>query len=277
MKKIWMAKLLACSVVSLIGCSSNNSSTPVAAPRGEYLYRHHNEELFLVDPMLSVKREAYPWQEDKGCVHPKITKEFFRCKGSGSNPIKIVQKGSEILGYFDCGGSQRHGLPLNNQKEFIYPILIDLLNYVQMKTGKKVVITCGHCCPEHNMYLDASPSNQASKHLIGAEVDFYVQGMEYNPEAIVELLQVYYKEQPKYKDLKDYTIFKRYEGECTNVSIVPWYNKEIFVKLVKKWEGRDYDNQHPYAYITIQVRHDWDLQERVNYTWEKAFRNFHRW
>jgi hypothetical protein len=277
MKRVWLGLLLCFMAVSLVRCSSKSGSTQVSAPKGEYLYRHHNEELFTIDPMLAVEREAYPWEGDKGSLHPKITKEFFRCKGSGLNPLKTIQRGSESLNYYDCGGAQRHSLPLCNQKEFIYPILIDLLNYVQVKTGKRVVITCGHCCPDHNMYLDPSPSNQSSKHLIGAEVDFYVQGMEADPEAIIDLIQQYYQEQIRYKGMVDYTQFKRYEGESRNVSIAPWYNKEIFIKLVKKWEGRDFDNRHPYAYITVQVRYDWDLQERVNYSWDKAFRNFHRW
>lgn len=263
--------------VGLTGCSSSSNSAPSSVPRGEYLYRHYNEELFPVEPIAAVKREAYPWEEDKGCEHPKITKEFFRCKGSGTNPAKIVQRGAEVVHYYDCGGSQRHSLPLRDQKEFVYPILVDLLNELQLKTGKRVVITCGHCCPDHNMYLDPSPSNQASKHLIGAEVDFYIQGMEFEPEKVVELIMRYYREQPKYKGLGEYVEFKRYEEGKTNVSIAPWYNKEVFVKLVKKVEGRDFDNRHPYAYVTIQVRYDWDMQERVSYSWDKAFRNFHRW
>ncbi len=237
MKKLLLAILLCFSAFGLVNCSSNSGSSAVSVPKGEYLYRHHNEELFTIDPMLAVEREDYPWEEDRGSVHPKITKEFFRCKGSGLNPLRIVQRGAESVNYYDCGGAQRHSLPLSNGKEFIYPILIDLLNYVQMKTGKRVVITCGHCCPDHNMYLDPSPGNQATKHLIGAEVDFYVQEMEMDPEAIVDLLQQYYQEQPKYKGLGEYTAFKRYEGEIRNVSIVPWYNKEIFIKLVKKWRG----------------------------------------
>lgn len=263
--------------IGLIGCSSSSNSGSSSVPKGEYLYRHSNEELFPVEPMAIVNREVYPWEEERGCGYPKITKEFFRCKGSGTNPARIVQRGTEVISYYDCGGAQRHSLPLRDQKEFIYAILIDLLNELQLKTGKRVVITCGHCCPDHNNYLDSSPSNQATKHLIGAEVDFYIQGMESEPEKVIELIKLYYREQPKYKGLAEYTEFKHYEGEKTNVSTTPWYNKEIFVKLVKKGEGRDFDNRHPYAYVTIQVRYDWDLKERVNYSWDKAFRNFHRW
>lgn len=168
-------------------------------------------------------------------------------------------------------------LPLKDKKEFIYPILIDLLNAIQTKTGKRVVITCGHCCPEHSAYLDPSVSNQASKHMLGAEVDFYVEGMESQPEKIIALIQAYYKEEPKYRGLKNFIEFKRFEKETTNVSTPPWYNQEIFIKLYRKNEGRDGDNRHPYPYLSLQVRYDWDLDQKVTYSWDKAYGNFLRW
>lgn len=266
--------LLLMFLLSLVGCSSSESKDNQLS---EKISRRRLDRLYWVEPMSLVKKQAYPWEEGNGGAFPKLTKEFFRCKGSSLNPVNIIQKEKEQVRYYDCGGAQRHSLPLKDQKEFIYPILIDLLNDLQTKTGKKVVITCGHCCPDHNIYLDPSISNQSSKHLIGAEVDFYVQGMESNPEKVVELIKAYYREQPKYKGMKEYEEFKNYDTGKTNVSTPPWYNKEIFIKLVKKGEGRDFDNRHPYAYITVQVRYDWEKQEQVSYTWEKAFRNFHRW
>lgn len=273
MKKSRIGILLLIMSVFLTNCSSKKNST-VSAPKGEYLYRHHDEELFFIEPMKVKERESYPWEVDTDLIFPRITKYFFRCKGNTLNPLKAIQRGEEVVYFYDCNGM--HSLPIKDQKEFVYPVLIDLLNHVQIKSGKKVVVTCGHCCPEHNQYMDASVANQSSKHMIGAEVDFYVQGMENQPEAVIEILQSYYREQPKYAGSSEYTIFKRYEGESRNVSIAPWYNKEIFIKLVKKWEGRDVDNRHPYAYITLQVRFDWDLQKPVNYTWDAAFRNFYR-
>ena len=30
---------------------------------------------------------------------------------------------------------------------------------------------------------------------------------------------------------------------------IPWFNKEIFIKLYRKSEGRDGDNRHPYPYL----------------------------
>jgi hypothetical protein len=263
--------------VLLIGCSSDQKKTPLTLPansKGEYLYRHQGEYLFRLDSPALANRESYPWEEG---LYSNITKEFFRCKGSHLNPVRLLHKEQELLRFYDCGGSQSHSLPLRNQKEFIYPILIDLLNYIQNRTRKRVVITSGHCCPDHNLYLDPSPANQTSKHLLGAEVDFYVEDFEYQPEKIVQCILKYYQETPKYKGLVDYEEFKRFDKEDLNLSTKPWYNQEIFLKLFKKTEGRDFDNRHPYPYLSIQVRYDWELKEKVNYSWEQAFRNFHRW
>lgn len=261
----------------LQGCS-NSSSMPIPSPlKGEYVFRHHDESFVTIEPMLSLKRSCYPWEEEQHSYYPKITKDFFRCKGSSLNPVHLVQKEKEMARYYDCGGPQKHSLPLREEKEFIYPILIDLLNYIQIQTGKRVVITCGHCCPDHYSYVDSSCTNPSSKHMLGAEVDFYVQGMEQEPEKIIKLILTYYQEQLKYKGLKEFEEFKRYEKEDKKISVLPWYNKEVFIKLLKKSEGRDFDNRHPYPYVCVQVRYDWDLEERVSYSWDKAFRNFHRW
>jgi len=262
--------------LALHGCSNSSSPLPSGSIKGEYIYRRQNETFAQIEPATLIPRLAYPWEEDKPGAHPKITKYFFRCKGCLLNPVHVLKKGNDVVPYYDCGGMQRHSLPLRDQNEFIFPILIDLLNYVQEKTGKQVVITCGHCCPDHNSYLDPSPANQASKHMLGAEVDFYVRGMEQSPAEVINLILSYYREQEKYRGMKEYLEFKRYEKEDRKVSIPPWYNKEIYVKVYKKEEGRDFDNGHSYPYVSIQVRYDWDRNEPVNYTWDKAFRNFYR-
>lgn len=262
----------------LQGCSNSSPSLPSSSPiKGEYIFRRHDESLVQVEPMTPLQRVAYPWEEERHSHYPKITKDFFRCKGSSLNPVHLIQKENEMVRYYDCGGPQKHSLPLRDQKEFVYPVLIDLLDYIQTQTGKRVVITCGHCCPDHSSYLDPSPSNQTSKHMLGAEVDFYVQGMEQEPEKIIEFILAYYREQPKYKGLKEFEEFKRYDKEDKSIALAPWHNKEIFVKLFNKNEGRDFDNRHPYPYVCIQVRHDWDLDEKVTYSWDKAFHNFLRW
>ena len=271
----WIPLILLCC-----SCSSQEERTQdhlrAQNMKGEYIYRKHNEYLFVPPLPEKIISGTYPWDKRIAGNHSKITKEFFRCKGSHLNPPRIVPEKEEIVRYYDCGGAEKHSLPLRDGKEFIYPILVDLLNHIQAKTGKRVVITSGHRCPEHNTYVDSSRENQYSKHMIGAEVSFYVQGMEDHSEIIIQHLQDYYKEHSKYKGQKDYQTFRRYEKEDTDVSTSPWYNKEVFIKLYKKKEGRNFDNRHPYAYISIQVRYDIDLQEKVIYTWDKANRNYHR-
>lgn len=262
------------------GCSSPTEEIdqhPFYNQQGEYIYRKQSESLFDIPPPVRIPPKVYPWDKGNKGNYPKITKEYFRCKGSSLNPCRIVSGKEEIQRYYDCGGAEKHSLPLRDGKEFIYPILIELVNYIQSKSGKRVVITCGHRCQEHNAYADPSSENQYSKHMIGAEVSFYVHGMEEKPEIIIKYIQDYYRETPRYKGQKEYEEFKRYEKKNTNVSTSPWYNKEIFIKLFGKKEGRNFDNRHPYPYISIQVRHDRDLNEKVIYTWEKAYRNYHRW
>lgn len=277
MKRSIAYSFLACLTMA---CSSSNDkpiSTEIKpAPKGEYIYRKHDEYVFNPESPVKNVIEPYPWERGNSGKYARITKEYFRCKGSSLNPLKIVTVKDEIQRLYDCGGSEKHSLPLRNNKEFIYPILINLANYVQTKTGKRVVITCGHRCPEHNAYSDPAPSNQYSKHMIGAEMSFYVQGMEESPEKVIKMLQEYYKETPKYKDLKEYQEFKRWEKGDVDVSTPPWYNKEIFIKLHKKKENRNFDNRHPYPYISVQVRYDMDTQEKIIYTWDKAFHNYHR-
>jgi hypothetical protein len=254
----------------LNGCS--RSPKPMQSNiKGEYIVRNSDEKIIQIDSIQAHKRENYPWENGQFAPIPNITKDFFRCQGSSLNPPKVVQKGGEIQPIYDCGGYQRHSLPLREGKEFIYPILIDLLNEVQKKTGKKVVITCGHCCSDHHHYLYPEGEDKYSKHLLGAEVDFYVQGMEENPEKIISIIFEYYRENHKYANKVDYQEFRKDEkGDI-------WLNKEIYVRVVKKFEGRDFDNRHPYLYVSIRVRYDCEMNKAVIYTWEGAFQNIHRW
>lgn len=273
-KKPWLYFIL----VFLVSCSSSDNPRPLGLQQqhsGEYVYRVHDEYLFKVPLPEPVSPTPYVWETNVigGC--PKITKEYFRCKGSSLNPVHTVQRSKQIDHYNDCSGS--HSLPLRDNNEFIYPILIDLLNYIQATTNCRVVITCGHCCPEHQAYSDSSPQNRYSKHMIGAEVAFYVQGMENTPEKISKLIQDYYKTEPKYENHVDYTQFKPYENNDTNTTIIPVYNKEIFLKIYKENEGRNFDNRHPYPYISVQVRYDFERKEKVVYNWNLAHRNYLRY
>jgi hypothetical protein len=269
LRLLLLSLLTACSGLE----QSEYEKTRRLNAKGEFIYRHRDEKFYAIAPPVQRIRDPYPWEEARVGNHGKITKEFFRCKGSSFNP---PQPGLE-KSLFDCGGVEKHSLPFKNEKEFVYPVLIEMLNYLQAKTGKKVIITCGYRCPMHNTYADNSVQNQTSKHMIGAEVDFYIQGMEHKPEEAARLLMAFYKETPRYASKKEYEEFKRYDRPDTNVSTPPWYNKEVMIKLFKKTEGRDLDNRHPYPYLCIQVRHDRDLDEKVIYSWPKAFNGYRRY
>jgi hypothetical protein len=249
------------------GCDSQEQESAI---QGEYIYRK-SQDVRLQEIRHSLKQPpSYPWQRGKKeSLHP-ILKEHFRCKGSSLNPPKIIRENEKEKGrHTDCGGSDKHSLPIRNGKEYIFPILIELINQIQEVTKKQVVITSGHRCPDHNSYIDSSAQNQGSKHLIGAACDFYVKGYENNPEAIVKIIQDFYKRQARYAKQSDYIEFKRFE-KPTNCSLAPWYNKEIFVKVFKATEGRDDDNRHHHPYISLQVRFDRDRNVPLTFTWTDA-------
>lgn len=274
------SKVLSCALL-LSGCSGMEKSEQEKLrqlnAKAEFIHRNHEDSKYPLTTPSHRVRNKYPWEMAYIGKHPRITKEYFRCKGSSLNPPHADHKDPlRAANYFDCGGPQKHSLPMKGDREFIYPILIDLLNYVQVKTQCKVVITCGHRCPAHNGYADNSVYNQNSKHMIGAEVDFYVQGMENRPLDILSILMGYYQEMPLYQGEKQYQEFRRLETGNLNVATPPWFNKEILIKLYQKNEGRDLDNRHPYPYLCLQVRFDRDTNETVTGSWQKAFNGYRR-
>lgn len=244
--------------------------------RKDWIHRLANEYQYPESKLVAQIRDPYPWELGHVGVHPLITKEAFRCKGDEKNLSKVKEGDKNVL-FHDCEGSRKHSLPVRGGKEFVYPILLDLLNYVQMKTGCPVVVTSGHRCPAHHSYVDPSPYHMSSKHMIGAEVEFYVAGMENKPQEIIEHIQSYYKETACYKSDKEYVNFVRLDQVKVDVSTLPWYNKEVLIKLYQKNEGRNFDNQHLYPYISLQVRFDRERNERVIYSWEKAFNGYMRY
>lgn len=248
-------------MLSLLGCSSlEKAENELLRKRNaiaEPILRHEDDRC-LAENDQEVPRQPYSWEHGLIGDHPRITKEYFRCRGSARHEM-YLHNGDPL---FDCSGC--HSLPLRDNKEFIWPALIDLLNHIQATLNKRVIITCGHRCPAHNTFSDPSRYNQPSKHQIGAEVDFYVEGLEDDPYTVISCILAH---QPP---------CKRYTKGSLNVRTEPWFNKEIFVKLYESDEGRDLDNQHPYPYISVQMRYDIQTNEWITYTWDKAFRGFLR-
>jgi len=187
-----------------------------------------------------------------------------------------VNSKGEKEALIDCGGGHSHGLPLLDGQEHIYPILIDLLNFLQKETNGRIIVTRGHACPDHHLYARGEGESRTSKHMLGAEVSFYVQGFEEKPEELIPLIQKFYREDPSVKNDKDYTTFLRYEKDDAHVVTPPWYNKEIYVKLFKENEGRNFDNRHPYPYLSIQVRFDRLRNEKVQFRWDRATKEYLR-
>lgn len=258
----------------LLSCSSSEeqqqSSLRRENQKGEFIYRKGDEFFYSLKEPVAQPPPTYPWEESARKGLKAITKEYFRCKGSILNPERLVEENGEIKSYSDCSGSDRHGLQMRDGKEFVYPILLNVLNHIQRETEKRVIITSGHRCPEHNSYVDSSKDNRYSKHMIGAEVSFYVQGLENDPNRVIDAIRNYYID-----DEPQYSQFRQYPKNC-NTRAQPWYNKEIFVKLYEKDEGRNLDNRHPYPYISIQVRYDRETEKTVTYSWSDANKNYLR-
>ncbi len=254
-----------CSLILIaVACSrmdqSENERVRKCNEKKEGIYRLHHEKVFSEVCSSEKKREKYPWEEVYSGALLRITKEYFRCRGSDVNPARIKE---EIV---DCGGVDKHGLPFQGDQEFIYPVLIDLLNHIQEKSQTGVVITTGHRCPVHNRYADSSKIAQSSKHQIGAEVDFYVEQFESKPLLVIQWIMDYYQANSN----AEYNRFIRCQKNPEGLKHPGWYNKEIFLRIHEKNEGRDFDNRHPYPYITIEVRFDKIKNEPVVYDWPKA-------
>ena len=226
------------------------------------IQRQSDDVLFPKTLHPPKKRAPYPWEYKHIGSHLRITKEFFRCRGNPLNPPIGLHKEGKTTYHLDCGGIDSHTLPLKDGKEFIYPILIDLLNFIQEKTEKKVIITCGHRCPSHHLYADPSEKGRSSKHLIGAEVDFYVEGLERVPNEVVETLSKYY-EAPLIRS-----------SSITPGSTASWYNKEIALTLYSETQGRDFDNNHPYPYLSLSILYDKESGRPVHYSWDMAHNGY---
>ena len=202
----------------------------------------------------------------RGSRYSVITKEFFRCKGSSLHSlIPILSDGKVVENIFDCSGSSTHSLPIRDGNEYIYPVLIEILNAIQVQTRKQVVITSGHRCPQHHRYVTAKGGPHCAKHMMGACVTFYVAGLEDKPKEVMKAIFAYYLKLPvSEKEKKKYTEFTRFE-KSTDVSTLPWLNKEVMIKYYKAQEGRDGDNAHPFPYFSIQVRFDREKNAPVQY------------
>ncbi|MCH9617470.1 MAG: hypothetical protein SP4CHLAM5_05330 [Chlamydiia bacterium] len=224
----------------------------------EKIYRLSHEQVYKEKAMQLSARELYPWENETEFA--KITMNTLRCRGDISHPKRAKDKRE----YEDCGGMHHHGLPYVDGEEFVYPVLISLLNKVQNSFNKKVVVTSGHRCPKHNNYLTLGTS-KISKYMIGAKVDFYVEGLEDSYEDVIDRIMYLYE-----GDKEEYSLFKKITGKG---SFASWRNKEITITVQKDGEHTVLLNKnHPV--ISIEVRYDRERKAPVVLDWKKAYQGF---
>ena len=112
--------------------------------------------------------------------------------------------------------------------------MIELLNAIQAETGKEGHVTSGHRCPDHHAYVDPASFNKGAKHMIGAQVSFYVQGAEDHPEAIIALLMEFYKKNPRYRGIAAFEEFKRDDKHEADISTPPWFNRKFSLNYIRE-------------------------------------------
>jgi hypothetical protein len=251
----------------LCGCSGMEKSEQEKIKKmhalSEPILRYAGEQFHAINFPEKKVRERYSWENTLAHQFPKITKEAFRCKGSGNPKPKILR---ENVAIFDCQGADKHSLPLNDDKEMIYPALLEILNYLQDHLRKKVVVTSGHRCYAHQTYLLGTSSGALTKYLIGAQVDFLIDGIQASSEKIIACLSAYYQE--LFPDQKEYQLEKSVAGV--------WQNKEISLKLFAKHEGRNEDNAHEYPYLSIELKHDRLLDKKIQVNMQQAMNGYYR-
>jgi len=229
----------------------------------EPIYRLSSEKLVIESGGKKELRERYPWEKQSVGNYPQLTKEFFRCKGNYGN----LTLGTGSMARRDCGGIDQHSLPIVNGDEYVYPALLDLLNFVQGELKAKVIVTCGHRCPAHNRYVDPSKRNSMSKHMMGAEVDFYVEGYQRKPFEVVKALMQYYNQHEDFKDIIPFTRFAKSNNAVSKLKNPAWMNREIAIRIYEPGEGRDLDNSHDYTYVNVELKWSRDTKRRLGFNY----------
>jgi hypothetical protein len=254
-------------LLSLFGCSGLEKSEQDKIKKmhalSEPILRFSQEKLHTLKFPEQKVRERYSWENTTAHHFPKITKEAFRCKGAGHPKPKISR---ENVALFDCQGPDRHSLPIVDDKEAVYPALLEILNSLQDHLKRKVVVTAGHRCHMHQTYLLGTTSGAITKYLIGAQVDFLVEGMSLLNQSVIDCLQDYYHK--IYGSNKEYVLEKLASGV--------WQNKEIALRYVAKHEGRNEDNSHDYPYFSLELKYDRNLDKKIQLNPQQAMSCYYR-
>jgi hypothetical protein len=203
-----------------------------------HISRYKNQRQFSFTVGNPRSAPEYPFSTTNRYGLRKITKELFRCKGSGAS--KLTENGW----LFDCNAIHTHSLPVQDTREFIYQEFLDLLNALQDKTGKRVLVHEGHRCPKHNHYLDSSYKNSFSKHQIAARVTFSLQGYSL-PETI--------------------DVIREYYTSCNN---------PLYIKAEGIWSNK-YIRVYAMQPIALELMFDRDSQKRVEYSYRQAHKSLY--
>lgn len=257
MKKILILALL------LTSCSSATDRQECKRRKNnrveEKIYRLSDEYFYVKDDAILVERDLYPWETKSS--FSKITISDFRCRGSEKNQKLSI--GKEIIS--DCNGLHDHGLPYKNGKEFVYPVLVEILNFVQEATGRQVIVLSGHRCPIHHKYV-TSGRGRLSKHMIGARADFYLKGYKVAGEQILKTIESFYKEESS--EYRHFFSIQKKDGGLI------YKNKEI--KLYLNSEKNLLIDKIDEQVITIEVCYDREENQEVVLDWDKAYRGYIR-
>lgn len=223
----------------------------------ERIYRLSHQKFYEEKPATLVKKEPYPWES--GFEFPLITMDHFRCRGHG----KVRSSGDKE--FKDCQGLADHGLPYGDNDERVFPVLIKHLNQLQKDFEKKVVITSAHRCPKHHAFLTYGKS-KISRYMIGAKVDFYLEGLQHQTDQVVDKLKSYYKGDEGYES------FYQVRNKDGTIS---WHNKEVIITVNHEGEHKDLDKlKHPV--VSIDVRYDREKSENIVLDWKRAYEGYIR-
>jgi hypothetical protein len=205
------------------------------------------DKFWRISPDQNLLTFNVPWVRyetgPQGYWHT-LTRDHFRCKGKAAHGPIALSDGSYL---FDCWGYD-HGLPWIEDREFVEPLLIDLLNGLQRELKSSVVILSGHRCPIHHRYLTQGQGSSTDKHLIAAAVDFRLQGYENTPAESVQAIQKIFRslsEDPKAK------LVTTPEGWENYFCDLKWHPAGTAVSL---------DHPPEYGYFELILSHRLDMK-----------------
>jgi hypothetical protein len=249
--------------IFLNGCSTADERNQARRMKengsSERIYRLSNQKVYVESAMEIAVKEPYPWES--GTAFSKITVDRFRCQGSHDRKEK--ERDGKI--YKDCCGLADHGLPYGDNDEYVYPVMVSLLNKVQKAFNKKVVITAGHRCPAHQAYVTLGKS-KISRYMIGAKVDFYLEGMEQDALTVVEKLKSFYEDD---KGFSEFYEVRNKDGTRA------WHNKEVIFTINTEGEHTVLLGKK-HAVVSIDVRYDRSKSEGIVLDWKRAYEGYIR-